>query len=195
MTIGASEIMSALALIVSVGVVYKTYLEVGSVRMAPPSMLILSFDRAGGLFTRFDPKVAVRCILVSTGERGRIIEALYMKLRYGDDEHLLPIWGVAQDGPLVTGGGLFVPRSGVVAWHHFVATGASSTLRWRAGPYRFEILARLTGRSRTTLLWAADLQVPESEQVAKADGSQQVWFTRDPATGTYLVSRESRNSQ
>jgi hypothetical protein len=140
----------------------------------------------------FVPKVMVRCLLLSTGERGRIIEALFARVKHEDAEHIFPVWGMDADNKLVRGGGLRVGKDGVVAWHHFVAPNNVSGFNFQPGGYEVQVLARVHGSTRYVKLWSRTPVVPEAAAPTSHDGSDQVWFDRLPELDSFEARRESR---
>jgi hypothetical protein len=177
-------VTSVLALVVSMITAWLTLFHRGRLRMTTPSMIAFGYDagRAPGVF---EPKVMVRCLLFSTGERGNAIETLFLRLRRGDSAYLFGVWGL-QATTLERGGGLFVGRTGVTAWHHFVATSAACDFRFELGPYDLEVWARVDGQERATQLWAARVSLQEHAALTRHDGREQVWFDREPESGELI---------
>lgn len=184
-------IVAVLALVVSVATAWLTYFHRGAVRMTEPSMVVFAYD-SPGLRHGLVPKVMVRCLMFSTGERGRIIEALFSRVKEGATEHILPVWGMDADNKLVRGGGLLVGKGGVVAWHHFVAADKGAGLIFKTGAYEVHVFARVHGRTRPIKLWSRTLVVPEAAAPTPHDGSDQVWFDRIPESDGFEARRESR---
>jgi hypothetical protein len=182
---------AVLALVVSIVTAWLTYFHRGAIRMTEPSMVVFAYDAAGSR-SGFVPKVMVRCLLFSTGERGRIIEALFARARIAGSASTFPVWGVDADSKLVRGGGLLVPRRGVVAWHHFVASNDRPGVNFTAGEYEVQVFARVHGRSRPVELWSRTLTVSDAVAPTSHDGSEQVWFDHDPEADEFEARRESR---
>jgi hypothetical protein len=181
---------AVLALVVSVATAWLTYFHRGVVRMAAPSMVVFAYDR--GSRSEVVPKVMVRCLLFSTGERGRIVEALFLGLRHAASNHVFLVWGLDADDELVRGGGLLVGKTGVVAWHHFVAQAEASGFRFEPGRYEVEVVARVHGRKRPLKLWHRDLLLAEAVTPTAHDGTDQVWFDRDPQSDEFSARLEQR---
>lgn len=161
------------------------------IRMTVPSMVAFAYD-GRGVRGELDPKVMVRTLLFSTGAQGHAIETLFLRLRRGGSEHVFPVWGVATD-KLDRGGGLFVGKNGVTAWHHFVVSlGPARDFEFSTGTYELEIWARTDGLNGAVKLWAAELYLPANVSPSRHDGSEQVWFNRDPESGGFLARLESR---
>lgn len=179
---------SVLALLVSVVTACITFYR-GSVRITAPSMVVLGYDERGSR-DGFDPKVMVRCLVFSTGERGRVVETLYARLQNDTSDKVFPVWGVDADSKLVRGGGLWIGKTGVTAWHHFVAT---TDFQFQPGTYKLEVFARVHGSNHPKKLWSAVLSLPAECAPSRHDGREQVWFDREPQTGDLLPRLESRD--
>jgi hypothetical protein len=145
-------------------------------------MVVFAYDNRDGLPDEFEPKVMIRCLLFSTAERGHAVELLFLKLRHGGGEWVFPVWGVAAPA-LERGGGLFVPKSGVTAWHHFVSSGISSDFRFKPGLYEIEILARFSGAARPKKLRTETLALRDQVDPRSGNKTAQAWFDRDPESG------------
>lgn len=190
--IHASDLISLIALVASLGALYKSYLEVGDVKMVRPSMIVFAHDQRGGWPEPSPAKVVLRSLLFGTSERGRIIESLYLAVRHEDERHTFHSWTVRQEGALDTGGGLYVPRSGVLAWHYFLVLPDRPHFRWSAGKYQLQLLARLVGTRGTRVIWKGELQLPPDMELDGQSDSLQVWFNLDPTTGSYVPTVEYR---
>jgi hypothetical protein len=182
---------AVLALAVSIVTAWLTYFHRGAIRMAEPSMVVFAYDAARSR-PGFVPKVMVRCLLFSTGERGRIIEALFARTRVAGSEYTFPVWGMDADDKLVRGGGLLVAKGGVVAWHHFVASSNGPELTFTPGDYQVQVFARIHGRARAVKLWSHTLTVSQAVAPTSHDGREQVWFDRLPDADGFEARRESR---
>jgi hypothetical protein len=184
-------VTAVLALAVSIVTAWLTYFHRGAIRMAEPSMVVFAYDAAGSR-PGFVPKVMVRCLLFSTGERGRIIEALFARTRMAGSEYTFSVWGMDADNKLVRGGGLLVPKGGVVAWHHFVASSNRPGVNFTPGEYEVQVFARVHGRSRPVELWSHTLTVSDAVAPTSHDGSEQVCFDHHPERDGFEARRESR---
>ena len=184
---------AVLALAVSIATAWLTYFHRGAIRMAEPSMVVFAYEPAGSR-AGFVPKVMVRCLLFSTGERGRIIEGLFARTQVAGSEHIFPVWGMDADNKLVRGGGLLVAKGGVVAWHHFIASSTGPELSFRPGEYEVQVFARVHGRTRPVRLWSHTLTVSQAVAPMSHDGREQVWFDRLPESDGFEARRESRAS-
>lgn len=179
---------AVLALAVSIVTAWLTYFHRGSIRMTEPSMVVFAYDPAGSR-PGFVPKVMVRCLLFSTGERGRIIESLFARTRIAGSECTYPVWGIDDDSKLARGGGILVPRGGIVAWHHFVASSDRPGINFTPGEYEVQVFARVHGRSRPVELWSRMLTVSDAVAPTSLDGNEAVWFHHNPETNGFEASR------
>ncbi len=171
--------ISTLALAVSVFTAWLTFFNRGNVNMTSPTMVILGYDTRGSKIGS-EPKIMVRCLIFSTGERGRVIETLFVRLGHGASNELFPVWGYNADTTLVRGGGLWVGKTGVTAWHYF---NASSNFRFQSGTYTLDVFARVHGLRHPKKLWSATLLLPPEFVMKQHDGSEAIWFDREPETG------------
>jgi hypothetical protein len=190
MTETATAIIAVLALVVSGTTAWLTYYHRGKIRMTVPSMVVFAHDRLGS-GQGFVPKVMVRCLIFSTGERGHVIEALFARLRDGASEYLFPVWGMDADSKLVRGGGLLITKTGVVAWHHFVATADHTAFHFGTGKYEVDVFAHVHGTTHPVKLWSHTLSLPTAAAPIKHDGSEQVWFDRQMQSENFKARRES----
>ncbi len=181
-------VTSALALAVSITTAWLAFFHRGKVQMSVPSMVAFGYDASGQ--GGFDPKIMVRCLLFSTGERGHVIEMAFARLEKDGSILALNTWGI-QEEKLQRGGGLFVGKHGVTAWHHFVATG-NTRFQFGAGKYGVQVLARVHGFAAPVLLWSTSLVIPDSVVPSRHDGGDQVWFDLNPDTGRFEPRLASR---
>ncbi len=179
--------LSTVALAVSIFTAWLTFFNRGSVRMTSPPMVAFGYDTRGS-HDGFDPKIMIRCLIFSTGERGQVIETLFAQLHCNTTGELFPVWGVDADNKLVRGGGLWVGKTGVTAWHHFVA---STNSQFQSGTYTLDVFARVHGLHHPTKLWSTMLSLPPECAPSRHDGSEQVWFDREPQTGQLQPRLES----
>lgn len=179
--------ISMVALIISLFTLWLTFFNRGKVRMTLPSMVAFGYD-ARGAHNGFDPKIMVRCHIFSTGERGQVIEALWAQLYCQAKNEIFPVWGVNADNKLVRGGGLWVGKTGVTAWHHFVA---NTNFKFLPESYTLEVFARVHGYRHPQKLWSTTLLIPLKNSISQHDGSEQIWFDLEPKTGKFQPRLES----
>jgi len=110
-----SQIVSIIALFVSLFTAWFTIFRRGRVRSTQPSFVAFRYDFVGQ--QRPLAKIFLRTMLFSTGKRGWVIETLFLRVREGSRQEEFSFWGHG-DKELVRGSGMFVHESGVVTNHH-----------------------------------------------------------------------------
>src|SRR5271166_557710 len=81
----ASILISAVSLLLSITVAVLTLFRRGNLGMTQPMLI-------GFLFEKEEPKIFFRAMLYSTGKRGHIIEALYLKVHHGESTQTFSFW-------------------------------------------------------------------------------------------------------
>lgn len=180
--------LSILALVVAILTAWFSLFYRGKVRMTLPSMVAFGYDDRGGN-DGFNAKVMIRCLVFSTGERGQVIETLFAELHGENSDNTFTVWGIDTDTKLVRGGGLWVGKTGVTAWHHFVA---SNDFQFEADAYTVEIFARVHGSKDPIRLQTLALSLPTEHAPTRHDGTEQVWFDREPQSGDFRPRLEAQ---
>jgi len=117
----ASIIISAVPLLVSLEVAWLTLFRRGKLCLTQPKLIGFLYDLPGQ-----EPKVFFRAALYSTGKRGHIVEAIYVKVRRGESTQNFSFWMYGETEKLVIGSGLRVGEEGVSCNHHFVLPRGAS---------------------------------------------------------------------
>jgi hypothetical protein len=154
----ATIIISSIALLISAFNLWFTVLRRGKICMVHPPLITFTRDGAGG-----HPKVVLRSLLFTTGNRGNLVESMHVILSKDGKRWEYPIWNCAENTPnsAVPGGGLFVGRDGVSYYQHFLSLDREACASFEPGLYHLEVFATVLGRRRSHLLRAVDLDVPE----------------------------------
>jgi len=183
MTDPVSLSISALALATSVANAWLTLLRLGTVRMTQPTVIFFGPD---GRPDEGDtvPKVFLRTLLYSTSQRGRIVQAMYVRLRRGETAQIFNVWAYG-DERLVRGSGLFVGKEGVACNHHFLLPSDGTRYVFLPGRYRIEVFVSLVGTKRDLLLSATELQLGESEARALEARGNGLYFDWGPDSTSY----------
>ena len=134
-----SVIVASLALVVSVFTAWATLVRRGHVNMTQPTMVYFGPDGSVGT-VEGKPKVFLRCLLYSTGKRGRVAESMYARLRRGETSQAFNIW-VHGDERLTRGSGLFVGQEGVATNHHFLLPEDGTAFEFLPGEYQLDVWA------------------------------------------------------
>jgi hypothetical protein len=156
--------ISAVALAISLLTAWMTLFRRGTVRMTRPAVLFFGPD------DRNHCKVFLRTLLISTGQRGRIIENMYVVLTRGDKQQPFNIW-VYGHKENVRGSGVFVGNTGVEANHHFLPPDDAG-FAFEKGHYRVDVYAHLLGSRHRHLLFSCQLMLTsEQEQLIKRENA------------------------
>lgn len=180
--------VSFAALLVSLFTLWFTVIRRGQVRSTHPSFIAVRYDFVEG---RSVPraKIFTRLLLYSTGKRGHVIENLFLRVSEGDRRAEFSFWGYGETDHLVIGGGLSIPESGVSTNHHFNTVNNDELLLFSGGDYTLDLLAKLAGRKRQSLLWTVTVTIPEGifskNRIAK---ESEVSFHWSPEQNKFLTS-------
>lgn len=145
-----SSAISVIALAVSLFTLWFTVLRRGSIRCTRPSFVAIKYDFVDK--PQAQAKVVFRAVLFSTGKRGPMIEQLFIRVSEGKRQTEFSFWGHGHDDKLTRGSGLYVPETGVAAYHHFNPTDADTLFRFSGGTYSVELMASLVGRKQLVSL-------------------------------------------
>jgi hypothetical protein len=155
-----SACVSLMSLAVSMTTMYFAWLRRGRLAMTKPVVVYFGFDKV----PRQTAKIFLRTLLYSTSAKGKVVEAMYAKLRTGSIEQTFSFWGHGETEKLSPGSGMLVSQSGVVANHHFVVSVHKPEFEFVAAVYTAEVFARLAGERAPRKL--STFVVPVDEQHA-----------------------------
>lgn len=174
----ASILISVVSLLLSLMVAWLTLFRRGKLRMTRPVLL-------GFLYEHDQPKVFFRALLYTTGKRGRIIEALYLKVRRGNTLQLFDFWMYGETKDLKIGSGLRVGEEGISFNHHFLPPKEETGFDFLPGEYAISIYARVVNRKKPLPL--SNVEVTLSPTHAEAVHNKTHWavFTREPESQGY----------
>jgi len=171
--------IAALALLISVTHIWWTVIRRGTVRMTRPTVVFFGPDGGpGGL-----PKIFLRTLLFSTGQRGCVVENMYLRLSSGGSTQVFTFWGYG-DGPISRGSGLFVGHEGVTCNHHFLVPATAGSFRFMPGENQIEVLIQILGRATPIRVFLVTVNVSARLSTALAEGNG-VMFDWNPETRTY----------
>jgi hypothetical protein len=118
--------------------------------------------------------------IVSAGKRGNVIESLFIRIREGSRSEEFSFWGYG-DKDLVSGsGGIFVPETGVVTYHHFNPVDSDSLFLFSKGTYSLELVAKIIGRKQLASLWTTKLEMPPVFSDTATELNKKVFFNWSP---------------
>jgi hypothetical protein len=184
-----APVISLAALVVSLVTAWFTLFRRGTVKSTNPSFIAVRYDFVGKNLPQ--AKIFLRCLLYSTGKRGQVIEALFLRVREGDRKEDFAFWGYG-DKDLVRGSGLYVPESGLATNHHFNPIQTGAGFLFSGGTYELELAAKLVGREAFVSLWHTSIQMPPEAFANSIQRDTAVFFSWSPQDGGYLPSVESR---
>lgn len=154
-------IVSSLALIVSIAVLWLTFFRRPTVEMTRPTIIALGYTESPhGL-----PNVSVKTLLFTTPEKpprarvagGRVIESMHLKLSHAETTQSFPVWYHGDERS-----GLFVDETGVAEEHRFFPSRSERDFRFTDGSYKVEVFACLVGDNASRrLLNPITVKVPQ----------------------------------
>jgi|GEM_PF-319158 len=180
--------ISAVALTLSVVTAWLTILQRGRLRATRPTVVYFGPDAGGDC----PPKVFLRTLLYSTGQRGKVIEHMYARVSRRDNGQVFSIWVYGERDQLVRGSGLHVGPNGHGCNHHFLMGERDSTFRFTPGDYTVELFATCVGdRKPRQLLHSGPLHVDVN--LAKAlDEGKSLYFDWSSDSGNYAPHVEEK---
>jgi len=108
------------------------------------------------------PKIFIRTLLYSTSELGQYVQNMYIKATRGSEVFYFNIWGYGDNGT-VRGSGLFLNKSGVVVYHHFLLQENTIGFEFNKGTYLIEVYAE-TVKNKVIKLFADQLILSEKQK-------------------------------
>jgi len=112
----------------------------GNLQMTHPTLICFKFD-----WPRRRPKIFLRSLLFSTASRGRVIEAMLLKVHGPVGVMTFDYWGHTEAGKLTLGSGLFVGQTGVASDHHFNPHMGVQQFEFWQGEYKIDVFAKIVG--------------------------------------------------
>lgn len=176
-----SLLISILALIVSITTAWLTLLRRGRLRMTRPVFVGFVWVTPGG-----EPKIFLRAMLYATGKRGYVIEALYLKVRCNETEHMFSFWTLRQDSRMTIGSGMRVGEDGVSADFHFLPPRDAHGFQFLTGEYDIAVYARIVNATSPVLLSRCRLSLSEEQANAMRPNMMNgVFFSWRPEQRSY----------
>ena len=166
-----------------------TFVRRPKVQMTQPTFVAFAFDGSEGL-----PKVFTRMLMYCTTDPGKVVEALYVRVRQREMQVTYSFWAYAMEGRLVAGGGLFVGSQGIVTDHHFVLGKGANRPVFSTGPVSVAICARVVGEKGERRLFEMELELTEEQAAGLNDGRVGVGFERSPDSDRFHAAVEPHPS-
>jgi len=175
-----SILISTVSLLLSLTVAWVTLCQRGKLCMTQPKLIGFLYDLPGQ-----EPKVFFRAALYSTGKRGHIVEAVYVKVRCGESAQTFNFWMYGETKELMIGSGLRVGEEGVSSNHHFLPPRHASSFEFRAGEYIIDAYAAIVNQNAPVLLCTVKLSLSQEQAAALRDHTKGVIFTWGPDSRCY----------
>lgn len=182
--------ISLLALVVSGFTAWLTLFSRGQIRMTKPSYVCFSYDngRKPRYLDEVIPQVAkifLRSVIYTTGQRGHVVENMFVNVQRGMEKQVFNIWGHTVDGELSRGSGLFVGPTGVTENHHFNPITALPQQFFIPGDYQLDVFAVLAGKKKPVRLSILKLTVPENARHDMLRGDARISFNWEQEKNAY----------
>jgi hypothetical protein len=120
----------------------------------------------------------LRFLLLSSAQKGNIVESLYATLGDGRNKTIFATWGYGDSQRLVRGSGLFVGREGISANHHFISQSDVPQMI-DCGTHMIRIYGAIVGQKKDQLLYSFDLNIGVDEARAINKGATEVLYDWD----------------
>jgi hypothetical protein len=166
---------SVLSLGVASLMAWLTLFVRATVRMTQPTVIFFGPGTPRSPDEPTLPKVYLRTLLVSTSRRGRVIESMHVALSRNETHQNFNIWVYGQRDQLMRGSGLFVGETGI-GEPPFLMPRDRSAFQFTEDQYRLDVVARLLGDRKPTLLFSQELAISRDLAAALAE----------PGTGLYF---------
>ena len=153
--VSLTDAIASTALLLTLFHMWLTSFRRGDVRMTTPTMICFTLDRSSNSSNEFRPKIFLRTLLYSTGERGRIIDSMFLKLHWRSASGIarsrtFGFWVFGED-KLSRGSGLYVGTTGVAFNHHFVLADQGGEFPFEEQIYTIAVHATIVGRKQIKL--------------------------------------------
>ena len=171
-------VISAVSLILSVTVAWLTLFRRGTLGMTQPMLI-------GFLHEGEQAKIFYRAMLYATGKRGHIVEALYLRVKRGNETDTFNFWMYGETKDLKIGSGLRVGEDGVSFNHHFLPSKDAPSYAFLACEYTIELHAAILNRRAPLLLSTVKLSLSDEQAAALTNPAMGVLFTWNPDSRGY----------
>ncbi|WP_316207253.1 hypothetical protein [Bradyrhizobium sp. SZCCHNR3118] len=132
------------------------------------------------------PKIYLRTLLFSTANRGHVIENMFLRVHRGETRQNFNIW-VFGDEKLSRGSGLFVPKAGVAANHHFLLPFDGALFSFSPGLYSLELFATVVGGRAARSLFSGSVEVTPDHSRQLHQKGYGLYFDWGPDAGRFFA--------
>lgn len=159
----ASIIISSIALLISVATFWLTRVRRGSIKMTKPTIICFVPKNGGD-----NPKVFLRTLLYNTSDRGQYVQNIFIQLLKNRSIKNFNVWAYGDKGKgLVRGSGLFVDKTGVEEYHHFLLPTWENDYIFSPGEYTITVFVE-TVNETPKKIFEHKLTLDDSENVNRA---------------------------
>lgn len=177
------------SLLLSGTVAWFSLVRRGRIQMTRPSLIVFMHDHlATG---EVIPKIFLRTLLYSTGNRGHVIQTLYLKLQRAESSQNFSTWGHGPQNELTFGAGLRITPDGIDHNHHFNPPRGTG-FEYTAGDYRISIFADLAGSTQHVLLGEVTLAISAEQANQLKSTDTELYFEWGPVSETYSSNIHKR---
>lgn len=166
-------LMSAASFVLSGYALWVAQFNHGRLKMTQPTLLCLKRELTAPI-----PKIFLRTLLFTTGNKGTVIQNMFLRVHHPGGTYTFDFWGHTEGGKLTLGSGLFVGPTGVACDHHFSPRSDSTDFLFLDGRYRVEVFAADIRRSKPE---------PLMELTFTVDGQQAAELVQITDTALYLL--------
>lgn len=176
-------IIAIISLIISGLTFWMTKIKKGKLKMTRPSIICLLGQNNGD-----NPKIFIRTLLYSTSEQGQYIENMFIRLHSPETMQNFNVWAYGDNG-LIRGSGLFVNKSGLSMYHHFLLP---KNVKWNfvSGDVKIEIFAE-TVNKRPKKIFEQNLSLT-NDQINDLVKGNAIYFDWAPNSGEYSSYTETK---
>lgn len=175
--------VALIALALSAWNFWLTQLRRGRVLLTQPTIFFFGWDRQGD---HHMPKIMFRSALFSSGNKGRILESMYVLVKTVDGQFEFPFWGYDDGKGMVRGSGLFVGPTGHVAYHHFNPLNDEHNFAYSGTNYDIEVWAKVFSQNGNILLGKYQFCLEDSNLATElAHGESGVLWSWSPQEQKY----------
>jgi hypothetical protein len=176
---GVSLFLASLALVVSVGTSWYTLMRRGRLLVTRPALIFLGPDG-----TRGPTKVFLRLFVYATGDRGWIVDNMFVRLTRLGESCAFTSW-IVREGALSRATGMAVERKGIAADHHFILPDREQRFRFQEGEYTLSLYASCVGDKRPRLLTEQRLRVTDQQAASIGMTDAGLFFDWNPDAERY----------
>jgi hypothetical protein len=183
----ASLIVAFTSLTISVVQAWFTLLRRGRLAMTRPTLIVFTYDILDHdiLDSNVLPKIFMRTLLYTTGNRGHIIESMYLKVTRAGVSQDFTFWGYGATNQLTLGSGLRVGPDGVAYNHHFNPSKHDDGFEYLAGDYLIQVFANLAGSHAPHMLYQATVTLTNEHSQALKYPEHEIHFEWRPDAKVY----------